>query len=163
MMAYTRWGTTWSGSNAGLLKGILNGEWNCNGLQITDNVLNTMVNAVDGVMNGTTTFDSMLAFYVTDNGLARFEDDPVVVTAMREAAHHNLYAIANSQAMNYIGPDSVVKATEPAIIGTCRTAAIVFWVLFVVSLVLWLTKRIKFLKTEEAVAYKEFKKSLKNK
>ena len=163
MMAYTRWGTTWSGSNSGLLKGILNGEWNCNGLQITDNVLNSMVNAVDGVMNGTTTFDSMLAFMVTDQGLARFENDPVVVTAMREAAHHNLYAIANSQAMNGIGKDTTIKATEPAIIGTCRTAAIVFWALFAVSVVLWNIKRSKFMKTEEAVAYKEFRKSLKKK
>ncbi len=163
MMAYTRWGTTWSGSNKGLLKGILNGEWNCNGLQITDNVLNTMVNAPDGVMNGTTTFDSMLAFMVTDNGLAKYEDDPVMVTAMREAAHHNLYAIANSQAMNGIGPNTTVKSVEPSIIGTCRTGAIVFWVLFAVSIVLWLTKRSKFLKTEEAIAYKEYKKSLKNK
>ncbi len=163
MMAYTRWGTTWSGSNSGLLKGILNGEWNCNGLQITDNVLNTMVNAVDGVLNGTTTFDSMMAFMVTDNGLARFENDPVVVTAMREASHHNLYAIANSQAMNGIGKDTTIKAVEPGIIGTCRTLAIVFWVLFVVSLVLWVLKRSKFMKTEEAVAYKEFRKSLKTK
>jgi len=163
MMAYTRWGTTWSGSNSGLLKGILNGEWNCNGLQITDNVLNTMVNAPDGVMNGTTTFDSMMAFMVTDNGLAKYEDDPVMVTAMRDAAHHNLYAIANSQAMNGIGPDTTIKAVEPSIITTCRTGAIVFWVLFAVSIVLWLTKRSKFLKTEEAVAYKEYKKSLKNK
>ena len=163
MMAYTRWGTTWSGSNEGLLKGILNGEWNCIGLQITDNVLNTMVNAVDGVLNGTTTFDSMMAFMVTDQGLARFEEDPVVVKAMREAAHHNLYAIANSQAMNGIGKDTTIKAVEPSIIGTCRIMAIVFWLLFAVSLVLWILKRTKFNKTEEAVAYKEFRKSLKNK
>ncbi|MBR2044994.1 MAG: glycoside hydrolase family 3 C-terminal domain-containing protein [Agathobacter sp.] len=161
MMAYTRWGVQWSGANAGLLKGILNGEWNCNGLQITDNVLNTMVNAADGVMGGTTTFDSMMAFMVTDNGLAKYEDDPVMVTAMREAAHHNLFAIVNSQAMNGIGPDTTIKAVEPGIIGTCRTGAIVFWVLFAVSIVLWLTKRSKFLKTEEAVAYKEYKKQLK--
>ena len=163
MMAYTRWGTTWSGSNEGLLKGILNGEWNCIGLQITDNVLNTMVNAVDGVLNGTTTFDSMMAFMVTDQGLARFEEDPVVVKAMREAAHHNLYAIANSQAMNGIGKDTTIKAVEPSIIGTCRIMAIVFWLLFAVSLVLWILRRTKFNKTEEAVAYKEFRKSLKNK
>ena len=139
----------------------MNEEWACNGLQITDNVLNSMVNAVDGVMGGTTTFDSMLAFMVTDNGLAKYEDDPVVVSAMREAAHHNLYAIANSQAMNGIGPDTTIKAIEPSIIPTCRTAAIVFWVVFAVSLVLWLTKRSKFLKTEEAVSYKEYRKSLK--
>ena len=161
MMAYTRWGTTWSGSNAGLLKGILNGEWNCNGLQITDNVLNTMVNAVDGVLGGTTTFDSMLAFYVTDNGLARFENDPVVVTAMREAAHHNLYAIANSQAMNGIGADTTIKAVEPGIIGTCRTAAIVLWVVFVATFALFIVKKSKFKKSDAFAAYKEAKAARK--
>ena len=161
MMAYTRWGTTWSGSNAGLLRGILNGEWNCNGLQITDNVLNTMVNAVDGVLGGTTTFDSMLAFYVTDKGLARFENDPVVVTAMREAAHHNLYAIANSQAMNGIGADTTIKAVEPSIIGTCRTAAIVLWVVFVGAFALFIVKKSKFKKSDAFAAYKEAKAARK--
>ena len=161
MMAYTRWGTTWSGSNAGLLRGILNGEWNCNGLQITDNVLNTMVNAVDGVLGGTTTFDSMLAFYVTDKGLARFENDPVVVAAMKEAAHHNLYAIANSQAMNGIGADTTIKAVEPSIIGTCRTGAIVFWVIFVATLALFIVKKSKFKKSEEFAAYKAAKAEYK--
>ena len=161
MMAYTRWGVQWSGANAGLVRGILNEEWACNGLQITDNVLNTMVNAVDGVLGGTTTFDSMMAFMVTDNGLAKYEKDPVVVQAMREASHHNLYAIVNSQAMNGMGPDTTVKPLVSGIIVTLRLLAFVFWGIFAVSLVLWLTKRSKFLKTEEAISYKEFKQANK--
>ena len=52
---------------------------------------------------------------------------------------------------------------ELGTIGTCRIAAIILWVLFAVSLVLWILKRKNFMQTEEAVAYKEFKKSLKNK
>lgn len=164
MMAYTRWGAQWSGANAGLVKGILNAEWNCNGLQITDNVLNSMVNGIDGVMGGTTTYDSMLAFMITGgNGLAQYENDPVAVTAMREACHHNLYAIANSQAMNGIGKDTVIKAVKPGIISTCTIGAVVFSALFVVSLVLWILKSRKFKKTEAYIAYKEFKKALKTK
>ena len=164
MMAYTRWGTQWSGANAGLIKGIMNGEWNCNGLQITDNVLNSMVNGIDGVMGGTTTFDSMLAFMITGKGgLAGYENDPVAVTAMREACHHNLYAIANSQAMNGIGEKTTIKAVEPGIIGTCRILTIVFWALFAVSLVIWILKVKKFRQTEDYIAYKAFKKELKNK
>jgi len=164
MMAYTRWGAQWSGANAGLVKGILNEEWNCNGLQITDNVLNSMVNGIDGVMGGTTTYDSMLAFMITGgNGLAQYENDPVAVAAMREACHHNLYAIANSQAMNGIGKDTTVKAVKPGIISTCRTCAIIFSLLFVVSLVLWIVKKQKFKKSEAYTSYKEFRKSLKNK
>ena len=164
MMAYTRWGTRWSGANAGLVKGIMNGEWQCNGLQITDNVLNSMVNGIDGVMGGTTTYDSMLAFMITGgNGLPKFENDPVAVSAMREACHHNLYAIANSQAMNGIGADTTIKTTEPIVQTLTRVLTIVFVALFVVSLVMWIIKVRKFKKTEAYISYKEFKKSLKNK
>ncbi len=148
MMAYTRWGTQWSGANTNLVKGIMNGEWDCNGLQITDNVLNQMVNGIDGVMGGTTTYDSMLTFMITgEDGLRGYENDPVAVEAMKEACHHNLYAIANSQAMNGIGKDTVVKAIVPGIITITRNIAIVLWVVFAVSLVLWIVKRTAFKKS----------------
>ena len=164
MMAYTRWGTQWSGGNKNLVKGIMNDEWQCNGLQITDNVLNDMVNGIDGVMGGTTTYDSMLAFKIVGgSGLPQYENDPAAVFAMREACHHNLYAIANSQAMNGIGADTTIKAIEPGIISTCRTAAIVFSAIAVVSVALWIVKVSKFKKSEAYTNYKEFKKSLKNK
>ena len=164
MMAYTRWGTQWSGGNANLVKGIMNEEWQCNGLQITDNVLNSMVNGIDGVMGGTTTFDSMLAFMITGGkGLPAYEKDPVVVAAMREACHHNLYAIANSQAMNGFTADTEVTRVEPGIIMICRTAMIIFWVLFVVSLVLWIVKKNKFKKTESYISYQEYKNAKSNK
>ncbi len=162
MMAYTRWGTQWAGGNAGLVKGILNGEWGCNGLQITDNVLSSMVNGIDGVMGGTTTYDSMLAFMIT-NALPEYENDAVAVSAMREACHHNLYAIANSCGMNGIGADTTIKLTEPGIVTGTRTGAIVLWVVFAVSLVMWILKVKKFKKTEDYASYQEFKKSLKNK
>ncbi len=162
MMAYTRWGTQWSGANAGLIKGIMNGEWGCNGLQITDNVLTTYVNGVDGVMGGTTAFDSMLAFYITDQ-LPNYEEDPVVVSALREACHHNLYAIAHSCGMNGVGADTTIKLTEPLVQTISRIAMIFFWVLFAVSLVLWIVKVRKFKKTDAYISYKEYKKSLKTK
>ncbi len=162
MMAYTRWGAQWSGGNEGLVKGIMNEEWQCNGLQITDNVLSPMVNGIDGVMGGTTTYDSMLAFMITGNGgLAGYENDPVAVNAMREACHHNLYAIANSCGMNGVGPDTSIKVIEPKICTVARTGAIIFSVLFVVSLVFWILKVRKFKQTEAYTTYKEFKKSLK--
>ncbi len=160
MMAYTRWGTQWSGGNAGLVKGIMNNEWGCNGLQITDNVLSSMVNGIDGVMGGTTTFDSMLAFMIT-NALPDYENDAVAVSAMREACHHNLYAIANSCGMNGMGSDTTIKLTEPPIQTNVRIAMIVFWALFAVSLVMWIRKVKKFKQTEEYANYKEFKKALK--
>ena len=164
MMAYTRWGTEWSGGNSGLLKGIMNGEWNCTGMQITDNILPdaaALAKGIDGVMNGTTTYDAVLNMYITDNGfegsLAHYEDDPVAVAAMKEACHHNLYAIANSQAMNGIGPDTTIKPIVPGVITGCKVGMIIAWAVFAVSLVLWITKRNKFKKTEEYISYKAYK------
>lgn len=160
MMAYTRWGTQWSGANQGLVTGILKEEWGCTGLQITDNVLTQYVNGVDGVMAGTTAFDSMMAFYITDL-LPEYQNDPVVVTAMREACHQNLYAIANSCGMNGVGPNTTVKLTEPLVLTAARTAAIVFTALFLVSLVMWIVTRQKFKKSEAYRKYQDFKKSCK--
>ncbi|MBR5473847.1 MAG: hypothetical protein IKU83_00405, partial [Lachnospiraceae bacterium] len=162
MMAYTRWGTQWSGAYAGLVKGILNEEWQCNGLQITDNVLSSMVNGVDGVMGGTTTYDSMLVFMLTGkNGFPAYENDPVVVNAMREACHRNLYAIANSSGMNGVGPDTTIKIIEPKIVTAARIGAIAMSLLLIASLVMWVLKVKKFKKTEEYASYKAFKEELK--
>lgn len=166
MMAYTRWGTQWSGANAGLIKGILNEEWGCHGKQITDNVLTTYVNGVDGVMGGTTAFDSMLAFYIINNGngqgrLPEYRNDPVVVTAMREAAHSDLYATANSSGMNGVGADTTIRPTKPIVITVVQILAFGFSALFIVSVALWILKYRKFKQNEAAVAYREFKKSLK--
>lgn len=154
MMAYTRWGAQWSGANAGLVKGIMNEEWQCNGLQITDNVLSTMVNGIDGVMGGTTTFDSMMAYMIVGNsGLAGYENDPVAVAAMKEACHHNLYAIANSQAMNGIGPNTTIVERKPIVITVAMIFTCAFALLFVVSLVLFIIKKSKFKKSEVYAEY----------
>ncbi len=111
-------------------------------------------------MGGTTAFDSMMAFYITDQ-LPLYENDPVVVAAMKDACHHNLYAIAHSCGMNNVGPNTVIKAKTPGLISTVRIAAIVFCVVFVASLVLWILNAIKFKKTEVYANYKEFKRSCK--
>ncbi len=162
MMAYTRWGTRWSGANRGLVTGILKEEWGCNGLQITDNVLTTYVNGVDGVMAGVTAFDAMLSFYIT-NQLPEYEDDPVVVSAMREASHQNLYAIAHSCGMNGVGPDTVIVAKTPGLLVLVRVLAVLVGIVFVASLVMWSRKMRKFKTTEEYAKYKEFREACKEK
>lgn len=94
-------------------------------------------------------------------GLAQYEKDPVAVAAMREACHHNLYAIANSQAMNGIGANTTIVETEPIVKTMCKILSCGFWFLFVLSLVIWILKVRKFKKTEAYTSYKEFKKELK--
>ena len=160
MVAYTRWGCTWSGGNKGLMTNIMREEWGNNGMSITDNVLTTYVNGVDGILAGTTIYDAMMPYVV--NLLPEYKDDPVVVNAMREACHHNLYAIANSCGMNGVGADTTIKLTEPLMITAVRTVAIIFSLLFVVSLVMFIMKKRQFKKTEIYTSYQEFKKAQKS-
>ena len=81
---------------------------------ITDNVLTQYVNGPDGVLAGVSIYDAMMSF-VTDT-LPKYKNDPVIVTAMREACHHNLYAIANSCGMNGVGADTTIKVTRPTVV-----------------------------------------------
>ena len=159
MTAYTRWGAVWSGGVKGLMTNIMRGEWGNNGMSITDNVITPMVTGADGVLAGTTTYDAMLPNI--NNELPGYENDPVIVTAMREACHHNLYALANSSAMNGIGPDTTIVAKELPLVTTVRTLMIVAWVLFVAALVLWVMGGIKFRKTAGYLDYKTMKRAPK--
>ncbi len=159
MMAYTRWGTQWSGGNKNLVTGIMRGEWGSNGKSITDNVLTTYVNGVDGILAGTSYFDAMMP-YVTQL-LPKYEDDAVIVTAMREACHHNLYALVNSCGINGLGNNTTIKVIKPTVITICMILACGFTVLFFVSVVMWIIKKRKFNKSEICVSFKEYKAAYK--
>ena len=159
MTAYTRWGAVWSGGVKGLMTNILRGEWGNNGMSITDNVITPMVTGADGVLAGTTTYDAMLPNI--NNELPGYENDPVIVTAMREACHHNLYALANSSAMNGIGPNTTIKVIELPLVVTVRIITIVLWVLAVAMIVLWVRGKKRWKKTEAYLNYKTMKNALK--
>ncbi len=152
MVAYTRWGTTWSGANKGLMTNILRKEWGSNGLSITDNVLTTYVNGVDGIMAGVSIYDAMLP-YVT-NQLPKYENDAVIVDAMKTASHRNLYALANSIAMNGIGENTTVVRTIPSLILYIRAADIISVVLLFSFLGLWVWRAEEFKKTDDYKNYK---------
>ena len=161
MVAYTRWGCIWSGGNKGLMTNIMREEWGSNGMSITDNVLTSYVNGVDGVMAGTSIYDAMLPFVT--NLFPQYEDDPVIVTAMREASHHNLYAIAHSVAMNGVGEDTTVKVVRPQILNILQFAGIAFAILFVVSLIMFILRKRKFMQSPEYLEFKELKRQRKQK
>jgi len=151
MTAYTRWGAVWSGGVKNLMTNILRKEWGNNGMSITDNVITPMVTGVDGVLAGTTTYDAMLPNIV--NELPDYENDPVIVSAMREACHHNLYALANSSAMNGIGPNTVVKAHTIALRWITPLVAAVLWLLFAGALILWIRGKRNWKRSEEYLNY----------
>ncbi len=163
MTAYTRWGTAWSGENYGLMTNIMKKEWGCNGLQITDNILPgaNYTDAIDAIMGGVTTFDAMMGDLMITNVYPKYKNDPVVVSAMREACHHNLYAIAHSCGMNGVGTDTTIKATKPGIITTVEVVAYGFSFLFVLSLVLYIVFKMKFKKSEAYANFKAVKANYK--
>ena len=104
-------------------------------------------------------YDAMMSF-VTDK-LPEYKNDPVIVTAMREACHHNLYAIANSCGMNGVGADTTIKVIRPTIVATVIAVAWISGILFVLGLILWILGARKLRKTEQYKAYKDFKKAQK--
>ena len=157
MLAYTRWGTQWSGSVPGL-NHIMRTEWNNNGLNITDNILTPYVNPLDGVFGITSTCDSMMAFMPIGD-LEPYENDPVVVAKMKEACHHNLYALANSLAMNGIGENTTIKATDPKPVATMNLVRNISLVALVGLAVVWFIKAKQFRQTEAYATWKEFKKN----
>ena len=76
--------------------------------------------------------------------IRKYEEDTVIVSAMKEAAHRNLYAIVNSSAMNGVGADTEVRAVTPWPILVCWALVIGFGTLFAVSAVMWYRKAQKF-------------------
>ena len=138
MAAYTRFGTTWSGGHYGLITGILREEWGCSGKIITDNALNEYVNPADFVLAGGSIMDAMLPTQLSM--IKKYKDDTVIVSAMREAAHRNLYAVVNSSGMNGVGAHTTINLVTPWPVWVCWGLAVGFTVLFVVSAVMWTLK-----------------------
>ena len=114
MTSYSRVGCHWNGADYGMISGVLRGEWGCNGAVISDNsaMNNHYMDGADGVLAGSDLFDSMTE--IEWKQLKKYENDPVVVSAMRDSVHRIAYATLNSLAMNDIGPDTTIAYTKPA-------------------------------------------------
>lgn len=114
MTSYSRVGCHWNGADEGMISGVLRGEWGCNGAIISDNSGTnfTYMDGADGVLAGSDLFDSMCQ--IEWKQLQAYEDDPVIVSAMRESVHRIAYATLNSLAMNGIGPNTTISYVKPA-------------------------------------------------
>ena len=165
MTAYTRWGTTWSGFNQKLMTGILRGEWGNKAMYTTDNILTEYCDASAAIVaGGVTCFDAMMS-YATDDlkeTIGGKNPDPIVVNALVEAMHHNLYTIINSAAMNGVGENTVVKQATPAILRTAKTSAWILGILAVLFIALWIRGSKKLKKTAEYQSYQAARREYKN-
>ena len=146
------------------MAGILRGEWGNQAMYITDNILTEYCDASAAIVaGGVTCFDAMMS-YATDDlkeTVGGETPDPIVVNALVEAMHHNLYTIINSAAMNGVGENTVVNKITPAILRLVKTITCVLAVLSVPFIVLWFIGSRKLKKTEEYRAFKAAKKAYK--
>lgn len=138
MVAYTRFGATWSGGHYGLLTGILRNEWGCEGKIITDNALDVYVNPADFVLAGGSIMDAMLPTQL--RMIKQYKEDARMVAAMKEAAHRNLYAVVNSNAMNGVGPETDIELTTPWPVVVAWLLVSVFAALLTTSAIMWFIK-----------------------
>lgn len=99
MSSFNSIGTTWAGANEALLTTVLREEWGFHGAVITDAMdplADFYMDLNRGIRTGLTQGLSMTG----GDGLIQNTDDANTVIALRNAAHENLYASANSNAMD---------------------------------------------------------------
>ncbi len=109
MTSFNRLGTVWTGGDYNLITNILRGEFGMPGFVLTDfSNNNAFMDVVQGLLAGGDGWDCNDASKWSDK-LKKYDNDPQVVTAMREATKHILYTVANSNAMNGMGYSTIVE------------------------------------------------------
>ena len=109
MSSMNRVGGRWIGGHEGIMTNILRNEWGYEGFVITDQTSFASFNYCDireGLVAGN---DIWLCTGQDMWQLSEEEMTATVMTAARQAMHRYLYVIANSNAMNGVDKDTVVK------------------------------------------------------
>ena len=100
MTSYNRIGATWAGGNYNLITGVLRTEWGFNGFALTDyEVPSYMGNAQSLKAGGDAKLKTVDMTNLFGSSFSLDGDTDLQYYA-REAAHHILYAVVNSAAMN---------------------------------------------------------------
>lgn len=145
MSGMNRIGCRWIGGHAGIMTNILRGEWGYKGFVITDQTSFASFNYCD-IREGLPAGNDL--WLNTAYNMWDLKDDeltPTVMQAARTAAHRYLYAVANSNAMNGVDADTVVKNIIPtwqyAYVALVVFAALMWFFGFKVVRALWASKR----------------------
>ena len=148
--------TSLNGNAKALIMELIRKEWGNQGFVVSDDETQS---APEGVLYGITEFHSVMPNGVKE--LEQYREDPVIVSAMRQACHYNLYALVNSSAMNGIGQNTTVTMATIPLVVLCRAVAAISWLLFVVFVVFWGIGKRKWKKSEAYLDYKTMKRTLK--
>ena len=113
MTAFNRIGTVYASAHEGLIDGILRQEWGFKGYIITD-MINppSYMTWKESVAAGTTNFDCVefkeeWSAYLTETTNA-LGGDAKMLQRLRDAVHHTLYVLANSNRMNAVNTSARV-------------------------------------------------------
>jgi len=113
MTGFNRWGATWCGAYDNLLTGFLRGELGMRGMIITDySGSSKYMDLADGLIAGSDIWDSPDPTIHTTLA-PKYENDAYIVTQMRNAMHHILYTVVNSNAMNGWASTDTLKTITP--------------------------------------------------
>lgn len=104
MNSFTRVGPIWCGASSELLVDILRGEWDFEGIVITDWDSGGTMSKIDALLGGTNSWDGNN----DERVYAPYKDDPMICRALRESAKRIIYTTLKTNAMNGIAPDTKV-------------------------------------------------------
>ena len=152
-------GATAIAGHKGLMTHILRDEWGSRGVVIQGNGVTSGLEGQDGVLAGTTAFGAVLPMSVWE--MYRYENDPVVVSAMRQACHYNLYTLANSAGMNGIGENTTIQIRQLGYVTACWITASVCLVLYIFFAILWHGCKKRWRKSRAYLNYMTMKNTLK--
>lgn len=96
MSSYNRIGSIWTGADKHLMTNVLRHEWGFPGLVETDMAITSYQNINQGIRAG----NDLLMSALGQGYLTSVSDTKTGRQAMRQATKHQLYAIANSAALN---------------------------------------------------------------
>lgn len=114
MASMNRIGFKWSGNHAGLMKNVVRGEWGYDGMIITDQASYPEAFPCLAIRGGLEGGTDLYLNTGTENWLIDgYQTNPTVMTQLRTASKHILYAISQSFAMNGISSTSVIKSVLP--------------------------------------------------
>lgn len=126
MLSYSRIGAVAAGANKAAVLDILRGEWGFRGYSVTDySSVSIKAAPKEAVLYGTSAFCGNSAnanvtnhpsYTVNTSGAAgtgwttaAFSNDRQMLLAFKQATHYNLYALANSHAMNGVNASSYTE------------------------------------------------------
>lgn len=129
MLSMNRVGLVWSGDNKGLTTNVVRGEWGFKGAIITDQASYPQAFPLLAIRAGLAGGTDMWLNSGTDNWqIDGYASNPTVMTQLRQASKHILYAVSRSLAMNGISSTakvvSVMAPWQMALTGIDVAAAV---------------------------------------